>query len=67
MNQFTQYITSRLVKLPMDSLQVPQEKIVHDDVEIIGSTQSVYPSQPKVVVASSSSQVEGFMPDVRLE
>lgn len=44
MNQFTQYKAFRLAKLSIDSLHIPQEKTVHDDVEITGSTQSTDPS-----------------------
>lgn len=67
MNQFTQYKISRLEKISLDSLQTPQEKIVLDDVVIIGSTQSVDPSQPRETIASSSSLVEGFVLDARLK
>lgn len=67
MNQFMQYRDSKLMKLPMESFQVPQDQIVNDDAKGTGSTQSVDSCQPKVAIASSSSQVEGFVPDVRLD
>jgi len=38
-NQFTQYRASRVAKLPIDSLQVPREKIINDDAKVVGCTQ----------------------------
>jgi len=51
----------------MNSLKLPQESTVQDDVIFVGSTQTTDMYQSRGIGASSSSQAEEIMPNTKLE